>query len=246
MQLDKFRLVGTADDEREAFGRLVQDIDYVPGAILYSEMLFMKAGMSQFEPLRVIEAGRGAGVSTEILARCFPDMPIISVERDAKAPGAEAAKARLGTYTDVDCRFGDPSEVLLEIAKPGDIALIGDPGGFAGLKLMLKLLATRKFDLAFLHGIRPDTPERAFLNKHLPETCFSDDPDFAEVVHELDAKAKSSLPADSQYESTRGKFGYGLSLACLPYDARLNYNSLARKAGTQALKKGIGRLFGGK
>lgn len=246
MQLDHYRLVREAEDRKEDFRELVKDVDYEEKGILYSEMFFMSLAVSQFEPLRILESGRARGQSTEILARMFADMPVISVEYDSNSPDVEVAKKRLAPYKNVECQFGDAREILPEISKAGDIVIIDGPKSWRGLKLLFKLLASRKFDLAFIHDVNVGTPDRAFLEKHLPSTNYSDDTEFAEVCHDLDDRAKDSLPPENRFEATKGKFGYGWSLACLPYDARINYNALYRKAGFASMKHNFARSFGGK
>ena len=246
MQLDHYRLLREAEDKKDAFAKLVEDVAYEEKGILYSEMFFLSLAVSQFEPLRMVESGRARGQSTELLAKLYPDMPIISVEFDENSPDVAVAKKRLAPYKNVECRFGDARELLPELSKAGDIALVDGPKSFRGLKLVFNLLATRKFDLVFLHDVNVGTPDRAFLEKHLPSTCYSDDPEYAEICHDLDERAKALLPAESTYEATKGKFGYGFSLACLPYDARINYGSLVRKAGLASFKQNLARTFGRK
>lgn len=246
MQLDHYRLVREAEDQKESFRELVKDVEYEPKGILYSEMLFMSLAVGQFEPLRILESGRARGQSTELLAKMFTDMPIISVEYDQNSEDVAVAKERLAPYSNVECQFGDAREVLPRISKAGDILLIDGPKAWRGMKLLFKMLATRKFDLAFIHDVNVGTPDRAFLEKHLPTTVYSDDPEYAAVAHDLDDRAKDQLPPENQFEATKGKFGYGWSLACLPYDARINYNSLYRKAGLASMKANFARSFGKK
>ncbi len=244
MQLDHYRLVREAEDRNQEFRELFKDVEYESEGVLYSEMAFMSLAVSQFEPLRILEAGRGRGQSTELLAKLFADMPVLSVECDQDSENEAVARRRLAGYSNIDCRIGDAQVLLPETSKAGDIVLIDGPSGWPGMKLLFKLLASRKFDLAFIHDVNIGTPYRAFLEKHLPSTNFSDDPEFAEICHGLDEKAKDHLPSANTYEATQGKFGYGLSLACLPYDARINYNSLGRKAGMASLKGSLTRGFG--
>jgi hypothetical protein len=246
MQLDHYRLIGEAEDKKEAYRALVADVPYEEEGVLYSEMFFLSLCSSQFEPLRMLESGRGRGQSTELFAKLFADMPILSVELEGSSAAAEIAKKRLAPYPNVELLAGDAHELLHTKSKAGDIVLIDGPQGFKGLKLLLNLLATRKFELAFIHDIAVGTPERAFLEKHLPSTVYSDDPQFAEVCHDLDDRAAAQIPAGHDFETTRGRFGYGFGMACLPYDARFNYGGLARKAGFAALKQSLARKLGGK
>jgi len=246
MQLDHYRLLREAEDKKETFRELVKDVEYEPKGVLYSEMFFLSLAVSQFEPLRILESGRARGQSTELLARLFPDMPIISVEYDRNSPDVEVAEKRLAPYSNVELQFGDAREILPSISKAGDIVLIDGPKAWRGMKLLMKLLATRRFELAFIHDVTVGTPDRAFLEKHLPSTNYSDDPELAEICHDLDERAADQLPSELSFEATRGKFGYGWSLGCLPYDARIRYDSLWRKAGIASMKANLARALGKK
>src|SRR5436190_13259832 len=72
-----------------------------------SEMFFLFAAVADHSPRRIIESGRARGQSTLVLAHCFPQSTIVSLESAATSPDVEVAAARLAGLENVDCRFGD-------------------------------------------------------------------------------------------------------------------------------------------
>jgi hypothetical protein len=189
-------------------------------------MLFLYVCAATVMPRRVIESGRARGQSTAILARSFPALPVISVEYDAGSPDVPVAAQRLAAYANVDLRFGDATAILPAIVEPGDIVLIDGPKGFRGLRLALSLLATGKPSLVFVHDTAMGTPERSFLERHVPGCLFSDHPSFAAVAHKLDAAVADTIPAGHRF----GDASYGYSLACLAHRKGLDYSRLRWRA----------------
>jgi predicted O-methyltransferase YrrM len=149
--------------EIEAFRARVAGLPYERKGILYSEMFFLWLCARAARPARILESGRARGQSTALLALCFPQLPIVSVEHDAASPDAAVAAERLRPFARVELRFGDARRLLPALARPGDVALIDGPKGFAAVRLALRLLAQRRVAMLFLHDVRPGTPERAFL-----------------------------------------------------------------------------------
>ena len=235
MQLDHFRLIGEAEDKKDAFRDLVADVADEEGGILPSEAFFVSLCSSQFEPLRMLEVGGTRGHSTELLAKVFPGMPVICVEAQSGSPDVQAAQARTAAYGNVEFQFGDPREVLPRISKAGDFVMLDGQAGFGGLKFLFQLLATRKFEMAFIHDVTVGSAIRTFLQKQLPSTVYSDDPEFSAACHDLDGPAEARIPAERSFAKNEGQFGYGFGMACLPYDPRIKYGSLARKAGLKGL-----------
>lgn len=234
MQLDHFRLINEADDKHPSFGELVADVALEEGSLLPSEAMFIALCVGQFEPLRIVQAGRGKGAGTEFLARAFSGLPVLSVDVEDDA----SARERLAGYENVQLEVGDPAQVIPKLSRTGDFLVMERPSGMEGLQLLFELFASRNFEMGFLHDAGPGTPAREFVTNHHPMACFADDPEYTAVAHGLDERA--SLPQERSYAANEGKFGYGHGMICLPYDASLAYAKLARKA-----KGGfLGRLFG--
>ena len=190
--------------------------------------------MGQFEPLRIVQAGRGKGAGTEFLARSFPDLPVLSVD----ATDDPAARERLARYENVQLEVGDPQAVITREMRTGDYLVMERPDGMDGLRLLLELFASRNFEMGFLHNAGPGTQARDFVQQHHAMACFADDPEFTSVTHGLDERA--NLPEARSYAANEGKFGYGQGMICMPYDPSVKYAALARKT-----KGGfLGRLFG--
>src|SRR5438105_3090858 len=68
------------------------------GGIWESEMFLFYAAVHPFAPKQILESGRARGKSTLILARCFPNTRIISVEFDRQSDNAAAAETKLKPY----------------------------------------------------------------------------------------------------------------------------------------------------
>src|SRR5713226_7299121 len=82
------------------------------GGIWESEMFLFYAAVKPFAPKQILESGRARGKSTLILARCFPDARIVSVEYDRQSENAAAAEAKLKPYPNVDLLYGDSRIIL--------------------------------------------------------------------------------------------------------------------------------------
>ena len=65
------------------------------GGIWESEMFLFYAAVKPLAPKQILESGRARGKSTLILARCFPESRIISVEYERDSENVAAAEAKL-------------------------------------------------------------------------------------------------------------------------------------------------------
>ena len=95
--------------------------------------------------------------------------------------------------------------------------------------------------MIFLHDVGRDTPERRFLEKHLPRTLYSDDQRFAGIAHVLDVAASGDIPLGHRWETGGAPRGYGFTLACLQWRLDVSY----RRLGWAALLAGLGRRIAG-
>ncbi len=148
-----------------------------PGIYL-SEMFLFYCVVRPLAPARILESGRDIGGSPCLLANCFPDAHIISVEFDRESPRAALALERLRPHRHVECLFGDSRELLPKFLQPGDPVLIDGPKEFRALKLALRLLRTGKPSVVFVHDLPAGSPARQFVDRHWPGAFFSDHPDF--------------------------------------------------------------------
>ncbi len=219
-----------AGARRDEFCRLIADIPYERKGILNSEMYFLWLCAHTVKPKRVLESGRARGQSTLILARCFPDAEIISVEYDRNSPDVPVAEARLKGEANVRLLFGDATRLLPQMAEPGDIILIDGPKGFRGVRFALDLLAGGGVPLVFVHDAGPGTGERRFFERALPAARYSDEPPVAAATQVLDDEDAADIPPAHRYAARQSVPGYGYGLACLPRQAGTSYGLLKLRA----------------
>lgn len=175
------------------------------GGIWESEMFLFCAAVKPFAPKQILESGRARGKSTLILARCFPEARIISVEFDRQSENAAAAEAKLKPSQNVDLLYGDSRIILPKHLQNGDAVLIDGPKEFRALALALDLLRTGKPCVVFVHDFPPDAPWRRFVERHWRNVFLGDDPLF-ERFQTLDEERD---PRENPNRS------YGI-FACLP------------------------------
>ena len=176
------------------------------GGVWESEMLLFYVAAKPFAPRQILESGRGRGKSTCILARCFPEAQIISVELTDDTPNAIAAAEKLKPFPNVKLLSGDSHRVLPDHLQMGDAVLIDGPKDFNAVVLALEVLQTGKPCVVFMHDFPAGAPARKFVARHWPNAFFSDDP----ALQDLRA-------LDDERDPLREKRarGYG-TFACLP------------------------------
>lgn len=230
MTLTVDALAPLAGTEQANFARLVEGTPYERKGILSSEMFFFWLCARQFRPRRVLESGRARAQSTLILSRVFPQCEIVSVEHDRSSPDTAVAAQRLSGIANVRMLFGDACALLPKLAADGDVALIDGPKGHRGLRLAINLLADGRVSAVFIHDTGRGTPERKFLERHFPETVYSDDPRLAALSHHLDAQAQSDIPPEHRWHGGPPPAGYGFSLACIPWTPGRRYALILAQA----------------
>jgi predicted O-methyltransferase YrrM len=161
---------------REIIGNIPPEAGF--GGIWESEMFLFYAAVRPLAPTQILESGRARGKSTLILAGCFSDARIVSVEYDRQSENAAAAEAKLTAYSNVELLYGDSREILPQRLQTGDAVLIDGPKDFRALKLALDLLRTGKPCAVFVHDFPPHSPQRKFVERNWPNAFFGDDPLF--------------------------------------------------------------------
>ena len=149
------------------------------GGIWESEMFLFYAAVKPFAPRQILESGRARGKSTLILARCFPESRIISVEYEQESENAPAAAAKLKNESNVDLLYGDSREILPKRLQTDDAVLIDGPKDFRALRLAIDLLRTGKPCAVFVHDFPANSPQRKFVECNFPSAFFGDDRLFA-------------------------------------------------------------------
>jgi predicted O-methyltransferase YrrM len=151
-------------------------------------MFFFYATVRSLAPKQILESGRMRGGSTLMLARCFPQARIVSVEFDRDPKHAAVAEAKLKPYANVELLYGDSREILPGRLQAGDAVLIDGPKEFRALKFALRLLRTGKPCAVFIHDFHQGQAARRFVEQHWPGAFFSDDPAFAVHLRELNLR----------------------------------------------------------
>ncbi len=172
------RTLQSAEDLLPEFKERFSDLKGEHRGVCQTEMFFVYATIAALKPAQILESGRARGQSTWVLAKCFPEARVISVELDSESPDAAFAKDRLKVLPNVDCLFGDSRRILMQHLKKGDPVLIDGPKDFRAIKLALNLLRTGLPSAVFIHDVPEGTPGRRFLEKHVPDAFFSDQRDF--------------------------------------------------------------------
>ena len=175
------------------------------GGIWESEMFLFYAAVKPLSPKQILESGRARGKSTLILARCFPEARVVSIEYERESENAPAAEAKLKNERNVELVYGDSREILPQRLQTGDAVVIDGPKDFRALKLAIDLLRTGRPCAVFVHDFPPDSPQRKFVERNFPNAFFGDDPLFRSF-QQLDADR------DPRPNSQRG---YGV-FVCLP------------------------------
>src|SRR6266702_6195897 len=128
------------------------------GGIWESEMFLFYSAVKPFAPKQILESGRARGKSTLLLARCFPEARIVSVEYDRQSENAAAAEAKLKSCPNVELLYGDSRKILPQRLQIGDAVLIDGPKDFRALKLAVDLLRTGKPSTVFIHDFPTGAP----------------------------------------------------------------------------------------
>src|SRR5437762_12516023 len=183
-------IAGRADRLLPDFRRAIESVPRERGfkGIGSRGMFSFYAAVRPFGPKQILESGRMRGESTLMLARCFPQARIVSVEFDLEPTHAAMAEAKLRPYANVELLYGDSREILPRRLQAGDAVLIDGPKEFRALKFALRLLRTGKPCVVLIHDFHRDQPARKFVEQHWPGAFFSDDPAFAVHLRELNLR----------------------------------------------------------
>jgi predicted O-methyltransferase YrrM len=193
-------------------------LSHEPKGIRRSELFFFYALTAPKNPARIVESGRARAQSTLVLSRLFPEASIVSLESDSQSPDTAVAAEKLRGCRNVECRFGDSLDLLLQMVEPGDVVLIDGPKDFRALKLAFRLLRNGRAAVVFVHDLWLGCPARHFVDRHLPSALLSDEPRWVERYAMLDS-SKPRPPA----ASLGSRRAYGATLGCFEA-GRENYS----------------------
>lgn len=196
---------------------------YERRGILFSEILFLAACLEGESFTRILESGTARGQSTFLLSSLFGEKQIISVEHDRASADAAFARTRLAKRANVKLVYGDSRKIIPKILARGDVVLIDGPKSWRAIALAVRLLSMGKASFVFIHDLRAGDGDRRFVDRYLPESRFSDARLLAAISSPLDASARELIPPAQRLDGFSGRFGYGYSLACIPYRGNRQY-----------------------
>jgi len=229
------RLLGEADKLLPYYLEATAGISHATKGIRRSELFFFYAITAPLQPTRIIESGRARAQSTLVLARLFPETPIVSLESDADSADVGMAAERLRDCTNVDARFGDSLVLLPALVGPGDVVLIDGPKDLRAMKLALRLLASNRPAAVFVHDLWLGSAVRRFIDRHLPQALLSDNPNWVEHYARLDSSKPVPVATAMErraYGATLGGFETGLADYRLPFWQCLAAQGADRLAST--------------
>jgi hypothetical protein len=218
----------------------IKGVSYEPRGVLFSEMFFLFATVSGHRPRRILESGRARGLSTHVLALCFSDSRVISIDRDCDSADAACARAKLRHLPNVDLLYGDATMLLPKLVQPDDVVVIDGPKSFRALFLGLNLLEQGAATV-FLHDFSRGLPERDIVESNIPEAFFSDDAEFVARYSYLDqecwAVMDKNRPAGRKPYNSLGseRASYGPTFACMPRNPNRSYRGGMDRDARQAL-----------
>lgn len=216
------RTLEAAPNVLDSFRQRIGDVGREKRGVHVHEAFFIFATAwhlfqsSSTRPQQILESGRARGQSTLLLARCFPDTPLISIEFNEEHPDAPMALEKLKPYRNVSCRFGDATRMLPDLVRPGDLVIIDGPKGVRGLRTAISALQ-RGARIVFLHDCSRDSRIRPLIEKQIPHAFFSDDPRFIEAYAHLNRyMPEKKLKRWEQATRHEPKVSYGGTFACIP------------------------------
>src|ERR1700686_3624975 len=106
--LDRESILDRAQELLPEYREIISDIPPEAGfgGIWESEMFLFFAAVQPYGARQILESGRARGKSTLILARCFPEARIISVELERDSINAAAAETKLAPFAHVELLYG--------------------------------------------------------------------------------------------------------------------------------------------
>lgn len=247
--IDLQRTLEEAHRRVDSFRKLVAEVPYEAKGVLTSEMLFLVAAVGAHRPPKIVESGRARGQSTHILGLAFPDIPMVSIERDASSPDAAVAAERCAGLSNVELRFGDANLELPARVGRGDVVVIDGPKGWHALKLAVTLLKDCRPAVVFVHDCYRGQGERRFLERHVPAAFFSDDERFEKAFEDLDrpvfeAARRGGFESWQPHEfDGRAQESYGPTYACLPWRQDVRYGSVLRRMAIARTMSRLTRSF---
>jgi len=135
------------DRYRERLGSMLYH--YEPKAIYHSELCNFCEEVFINNCTRIVESGTYLGYTAIRLAKVFPEIEIITFEKDAERQ--RYAQGRCSAYPNITCLLGELAKHMEVITKDTAV-LIDGPKGLPAIKLARKVL--KKCQVVSIHDMR--------------------------------------------------------------------------------------------
>lgn len=211
-------MLARLDTEAPAYEKAIEGCSSGRRGVHFSEIFFIKLALGKLSPFQIVESGRALGISTALLSRCYPETSVVSIEHDLRSPDTKAALEYLRDYSNVSCIFGDSRQLLPELTQTGDVVVIDGPKGLRALKLAFKVIKQSKPRFVFIHDSPRGSPIRKFMEKHIPDAIYSDDPEFLSRAAYLDTYLPEEERGKWKDASSQPDEIYGGTFSCIPCD----------------------------
>ncbi len=252
MKLTLQKTLENAKKLHEAFQKMTQETQDLFRGVQISEVFFIYATLgqnfqaTQNKPLQqIIESGRALGQSTSLLAKIYPNMPIISVERDPNHKDAPVAVQRLKKYPNIACLFGDSRILLPQLTLPGDAIVIDGPKELRALKLAIEMAQKKQPIAIFIHDCYKGSLIRKFMEKNVPHAFYSDHPQFVSQYAHLDHhQPKAFLNQWTDAENFPTEQSYAGTFGCIPQASGFPSTALKAKRTFARIKENILKTLG--
>lgn len=193
MAISRDDLLDLCRRQEAAFLADIVGLKFEAKGIFNSEMLLVIALARHFGVQRIIESGRARAQSTEVLARCLPEVEIHSLEFLRWTEDNIAARKRLATYNNVHLHFGDSLRALPELLTTDCLVLIDGPKGIPALRMAAQAMERACVKGVLVHDLHRDAPERSVAESAFPAHFFTDDTEYVTAFQHLDDGCWSHL-----------------------------------------------------
>lgn len=199
-------IIKICEKNKDEFENIIKDICYEQKGIFNSEMLLVFSLVKHLNIKEIWESGRARGQSTKILAECFKNLKIYSIEILKDTEDDNVSLNRLKEYNNLVFLYGNSVEIMLkEKFESKEVAvLIDGPKGMKAINLASLLLKNKNVRIVFLHDYHKDSPLRGDIEEKYKNVFFTDNKKYVEKFKNLDDKCWIEHAKIDRYLYRRG------------------------------------------